>query len=56
MSKLVLMSLLLASLVIPLRHARAADPALALRRVVKEFCWFSFFYTLALVLLVPRIM
>lgn len=55
MSKLVIMSVLFMTIAIPMRHAADANPQLALKRVVKEFCWFNLFYIVALVYLVPRL-
>ena len=55
MGKLILMSIVIMTFIIPLRHARADEPTRALKRVVVEFCWFSLFYTLLLVYLVPRL-
>lgn len=55
MSKLITMSVLFATLLIPLRHVLDADPVRALKRVVIEFCWFNVAYVLALAYLVPRL-
>ena len=48
MSKLLLMSMLIATIVIPARHCDAADAKLGLRKALIEFAWFSFFYMLSL--------
>jgi hypothetical protein len=56
MSKLVMMSILLATVLIPIRNMQNEDPSQALRRTVTEFCWFSLLYTLALVFVVPRLL
>jgi hypothetical protein len=56
LAKLIMMSLLIATVAIPMRHAGSARPKVALKRAVVEFCWFNLFYVLALVFLVPRIM
>lgn len=54
-SKLATMSILFAILVIPMRHAGAADMQVGLRKALIEFCWFNLFYVLALVYVVPRL-
>lgn len=55
MGKLVMMSVLFATILIPLRHARSDDAERALKKVVIEFCWFNLAYVLALVFVVPRL-
>ena len=56
MSKLILLSILIATLVLPLRHANAEAPELAVRTMLVEFCWFNLFYVFALCYLVPRLL
>jgi hypothetical protein len=56
MSKLILLSILIATIALPLRHAGSDDPQGALRKMVVEFCWFNLFYVLSLAYLVPRLL
>lgn len=56
MSKLLLLSILIATFALPLRHAGADDPGPALRKMVIEFCWFNMFYVLILAYVVPRLL
>lgn len=56
MSKLIMMSILIATIVIPMRRVMAHDPQTALRRAVKDFWLYNLFYTAALVYLVPRLL
>lgn len=55
MQKIVLMSILLAIIVIPLRHAGAADAQLGLRKTLVEFCWFNLLYVLAIAYVALRL-
>jgi hypothetical protein len=56
MGKLLMISMLIATIAIPLRHLSASDATRGLRRAVIEFCWFNLFYTFALAYLVPRLL
>jgi hypothetical protein len=56
MSKLLLLSIVIATIALPLRHAGAEDARAAMRKMVVEFCWFNLFYVIALVYIVPRLL
>lgn len=56
MSKLLLLSIVIATIALPLRHAGGEEPRAAMRKMVIEFCWFNLFYVLALVYVVPRLL
>lgn len=55
MSKVVLMSLLVGTLVLPIRAARAPSARQALRRLVVASVLFHLAYVLAVVFLYPRL-
>lgn len=48
LQKFLLMSVLLASVVIPVRAARAKDPRTGLRQTLVQMVVFNLFYTLAM--------
>lgn len=55
MSKLILMSVLVATVVIPVRAAREARPALAVKKVVVYGLLFHLAYLFAVLVIYPRI-
>jgi hypothetical protein len=56
MSKILLLSILIATIALPLRHAAAEEPQQAMRKMIIEFCWFNLFYVLALAHVIPRLL
>ena len=55
MGKLVLISVLVATLVLPMRAARDRSPARGLRHAVLWMSAFNFLYLLAVIYLLPRL-
>jgi hypothetical protein len=55
MHKLLLMSVLLATALIPLLASRGSTPERGLRRTVIGVCTFNFVYLLAVTIIYPRI-
>ncbi len=43
-----MMSMLIATIVIPARHCQSADGKAGLKRALKEFAWFSVLYMVSL--------
>lgn len=56
MSKLVIFSIVVASVAIPMFYAKMRDPKRALRKAIWAFVLFNFLYVFVLVYLVPRIL
>ncbi|MGE5788832.1 MAG: hypothetical protein ACM3ZE_29860 [Myxococcales bacterium] len=56
MSKLVIFSIVIASVAIPMFFAKGREPKLALRKTIWAFVYFNVLYVLALVYLVPRLL
>jgi hypothetical protein len=54
MSKLILMSILIALITVPTRAAREPDPKVGLKRAVKHILIFEAFYAFALIYLWGR--
>jgi len=54
-AKLILMSMMIMTILIPVRHCNGPDPKSGLRRAIKEFGWFSLLYMLCLKFIVLRI-
>ena len=55
MQKLLLMSLLIANVVIPLRTATNTSPTRGLRRMVFSMLAFNLFYVFAIIYVLPRL-
>lgn len=55
MAKLLLMSILIATVALPMRAARDPVPSRALRRVVVWLAAFNVFYLLGIVYVLPRL-
>jgi hypothetical protein len=56
MAKLVLISILFATVVVPMRAARDESPSRGLRRAVLLLAAFDLFYALAVVYVYPRLL